>query len=715
MSMPAAAITGQDQSQIQDFAGRVRAKFPGAYDDLDDVTLAQKVVARHPEYTDMLPKSVTTMPDQLTRQTAGAARAGGAAPTRAPAPAKMEPSGMISRFVSGMVSGAKAMIPGAPDKTSIALSGMGPLPGMMRAAAQGYEQSRDEGQGVLPSVASGAASLAGINAPGVRERAKAGDVAGVIGEGVPAVVASLLAPRVIEKAPEIARGAGDIVKAPYRMVVKGQPPDFVVPAAPEAMRQAIQPSVRVPRAEESIGIAGPRMQQIRTERGIEIPEKGPEAMKAVMDLNREAKTQILGAIEQRMGPVADLKPDVSGVAKAIRNSVDDITLEREPGAKDAVERAAGTYEREGGNAWSIRQMENRMHTLNNRLANIYSQVTPGEARIPVEGEIALTEAKALRTRIDEAVENLSGAGVKELKREYGAQRDVEKSLARQYAVASRQKGVGLWPGLAALQIAGDFTSPSALAVGTMARMLKTLRDPGYLLNRSFHGPDAFEAAKPFGAAPGPNIRGLLPRGSLMQGPAPDTSGPVDIGKPQVEWGTRALRKGLLLPEKTGQALDPTERGPVGGPGPNQVPSAFQMARSSVEHPDTAKIIQETGRTEPGGKAGMPRQRVAPDLDRDARQEVESLHALWSDLPKPGRFVHNATEVSGGATQDRPDTVAYGIKSPKPSVEAMFPWLRDLPMMTLSRVKAALEKGTGVDYERIVRAAKEHLAKERGGS
>lgn len=63
MSTPAQAITGQnDQATVQGFASKVRAKFPGSYDDMDDTTLAQKVVAKHPEYSDILPKSFGTAP-----------------------------------------------------------------------------------------------------------------------------------------------------------------------------------------------------------------------------------------------------------------------------------------------------------------------------------------------------------------------------------------------------------------------------------------------------------------------------------------------------------------------------------------------------------------------------------------------------------------------------------------------------------------------------
>src|SRR5271167_4170756 len=37
----------------QTLAQMVRSKYPGAYDDMDDVTLEKNVLAKHPEYSDL--------------------------------------------------------------------------------------------------------------------------------------------------------------------------------------------------------------------------------------------------------------------------------------------------------------------------------------------------------------------------------------------------------------------------------------------------------------------------------------------------------------------------------------------------------------------------------------------------------------------------------------------------------------------------------------
>jgi hypothetical protein len=99
---------------------------------------------------------------------------------------------LIARFSSGMWSGVKAMVPSTPDMTSVALSGLGPLPGMARAAYQGYRQAITERQPIPSAIASGLGSTIGLDPEDIRARANRGDVAGIIGEGVPSIAAALI-------------------------------------------------------------------------------------------------------------------------------------------------------------------------------------------------------------------------------------------------------------------------------------------------------------------------------------------------------------------------------------------------------------------------------------------------------------------------------------------------------------------------------------------
>ena len=415
------------------------------------------------------------------------------------------------------------------------------------------------------------------------------------------------------------------------------------PEAQKAFTQAIQPGVRIPKAQDSIAIAGPRIQQIREAKGIEIPQKGPEALKAVLDLNREAKTQILQAIEDRLGPVADMRPNASEVANGIRSSVDDLTVEQTPGLRESMERRASTYDKDGGSNWSIRQMENRMHTLNNRLASTYSQATPGEARISAETEMDLAEAGYLRKLIDRSVENLSGEGVKDLKREYGAQRDIEKGLARQYAVATRVKGAPLWEGLAYLQAAGDLVTGgvwgAAKAAGRIAvgNRLQNLRDAGYLANQAFHGKQAFKAADPIPPHQGPPApKGLLsaPATPLPDG-APDTSGPVR--------GGRYTTPAALLPgEKPIEAEFIPRRVPTGG---FRAGTSRMLPESTTPQTNIPPAVSPEFAREVIGKMPFQRTEQGPPVSTLQRP-------VKGELPAPKE----------GAASPKPPTPAPKIKS-----------------------------------------------------
>lgn len=149
-------------------------------------------------------KKTSNAPDALTKQTDAAARQAGES-TRATRPVlpTPQPTSALSRVGSGLAAGSLAMVPhGMPSWEDIATSGLGPLPSMARGVYEGYKESRNAGQGVLPSVASGLGGTIGLDAPGIRERAKQGDIAGIIGEAIPSLAAATLLPEGTRKVAE---------------------------------------------------------------------------------------------------------------------------------------------------------------------------------------------------------------------------------------------------------------------------------------------------------------------------------------------------------------------------------------------------------------------------------------------------------------------------------------------------------------------------------
>ena len=131
----------------------------------------------------------------------------------------------LSRGASGAWSGLKAMLPSLEDAHPEGKLGISDIPGIGTAvqmgtnAARTYQKERDSGQGVIPAAASAAGGALGLDTQGIKERAQQGDVAGVIGEGIPAIAATLAGGELAEHAPAIAKKfptATTLATAPIR-------------------------------------------------------------------------------------------------------------------------------------------------------------------------------------------------------------------------------------------------------------------------------------------------------------------------------------------------------------------------------------------------------------------------------------------------------------------------------------------------------------------
>lgn len=79
---------------VQDFASRIRTKFPGSYDSIPDDELARRIVAKHPEYQDKVSLGATP-----TAQTTGQ---GQGAPATSAATPSMMPSGSDWLHAAGL-------------------------------------------------------------------------------------------------------------------------------------------------------------------------------------------------------------------------------------------------------------------------------------------------------------------------------------------------------------------------------------------------------------------------------------------------------------------------------------------------------------------------------------------------------------------------------------------------------------------------------------
>ena len=164
----------------------------------------------------------------------------------------------LERMASGAWSGLKALNPfqGAlskPDAFQLMTAGLGPIPGIVRSGRSGYEKARGEGQGVIPSIASGVGSAVGLDAPGIAQRAQRGDVAGVIGEGIPAIAGIIIGGELADRVPSTAETknwAAEKLRYPAtaRQAQFGRP-GSIRPILPSALQRWTIPDWLIPQGE----------------------------------------------------------------------------------------------------------------------------------------------------------------------------------------------------------------------------------------------------------------------------------------------------------------------------------------------------------------------------------------------------------------------------------------------------------------------------------
>lgn len=178
-----------EQLSAKDFAARVRQKYPGAYDDLNDQVLVDKIVAKYPQYKDM----ISTQPSMST----GTKSFEDAHPWA-------KPPGAAKRFASGlgvptsqgettdMVQGllTPKVDPAEQDKFTRFMEQIPVLGGDFRARADLSKRADAEGGGNMTGVAHRLASLVPLAGPAVtaaQDRYDQKDYAGAVGSGINAL------------------------------------------------------------------------------------------------------------------------------------------------------------------------------------------------------------------------------------------------------------------------------------------------------------------------------------------------------------------------------------------------------------------------------------------------------------------------------------------------------------------------------------------------
>lgn len=188
------------------------------------------------------------------------------------------PASALSRFGSGVVSGAKAMNPlsgGVPSMSEIAMSGLGPIPGMVRSAVSGYKSARADNQPVISSIASGAGSMIGLDPQGIRDRASQGDIAGIAGEAVPSIAATLLGGETFGREARVGGDSPGIV-AKNPGLIRGVTRDVIGKYVGPRLADALVPQpTELPSAGHSVPL-GPDPGEFYANRGQDLINRGGE-------------------------------------------------------------------------------------------------------------------------------------------------------------------------------------------------------------------------------------------------------------------------------------------------------------------------------------------------------------------------------------------------------------------------------------------------------
>ena len=155
----------------------------------------------------------------IPRQNLPAAQQRGARLYAATPASQTPPESAISRFGSGVKAGVQPLIPSNPftveNLKNAAMGGPGMLFNLVNGAIAEYKKARGENQPPWAAAVAAPAAAAGIDTEGIRERASKGDIAGIAGEAIPGIAATVLLPEI----PKMGEAAAEASRGPIRSVL----------------------------------------------------------------------------------------------------------------------------------------------------------------------------------------------------------------------------------------------------------------------------------------------------------------------------------------------------------------------------------------------------------------------------------------------------------------------------------------------------------------
>lgn len=293
----------------------------------------------------------------------------------------------------------------------------------------------------------------------------------------------------------------------------------------------------------------PGMQQIKSaEAQLGKPIEGFDDAAQAANL---ALKNIWGQVDARLSRVGAQGATIDGnqIADAMVNSVDKRMALQNPGVVDRVKAIADTYRR----PLTTAEAEDFIQSNNAELTGYYARnkVSQQAAKADPETNAKIVEGDALRDALYSKIDDLTGPGVAQLKRAYGAVRNIQNNLVTQQMVYARKAPASLGEQLSYFQAAGKAITGDLVGAAkdvAVRRFLSDLNDKSSMITRAFQNT---QPAQPLPMPTLPRFAGLLERGPIQMGAPADAPGAPPFRPPPYNATTRAQRLGLLLPQEAG--------------------------------------------------------------------------------------------------------------------------------------------------------------------
>jgi hypothetical protein len=668
MSTPASPIVGQggDEATVQSFAAKVRAKFPGAYDDLDDSTLSQKVVAKHPEYADMLPKTFGTQPVAPVPKPP---RIGFKEQAIEPAADIVATGAEKVLPAVGMVAGGAAAAPEAvatgPAAPAVeALAGAGGYAGGA-AAARGLRAILPTGEMQRPPTLKREAAQTAEDVKTGAEYEMGGRAAG-----------AALGPIVSRVAPVLKRavGLGPTEAKAANLFERGAGPGSDI--ADQEAQRINEARVRKYIADETRNYPisqGDVAKTTRDTAGNPLTRNETGAMRTATVTHRAATNLWDRTVQPLINIFGDVQRPGSEIADAIREAnPKGVTAETAPGR--ASIKANGELAQAFDHPMTVKEMADEITNLNNNKAvSNFHGMTPAEQVQAEIGDPSLRGKLAALDKLRETVFDAIG--------ETGSNPEAEggrRQLGREFAEARRD-----WGALRDIEDRIRSVTPVEAKQPWAIRLMHAITSPADSLQEYMNNPNRLlpKWANMLGetnlTSPTVNVTPQFPRALLPGAPGPGLPAPPDISGPTGGPGPdiQPLAENRQLPPAPpvqplsrrltpangpgdtfggpvgsgGVPLPTAERGPLNVPRATETPRAVAMVRinpeQAAERPTGAPPANVMPEGKPEAKpitqrAAAPEKAAAKPMRRASAEDIKSiddqktLRTIADDASKP---------------------------------------------------------------------------------